>query len=453
MSNEQIQEMVNRLKGMALMIKFGHDLFHAKNFEEAAILAVNNSCSLLNFKGSSLIKMTDGHPVVIAQYGQPSVNPHSRLAVVEQELCKKLKFEQDTTLTLTAESGLPQELAANHTVYYAIEIKSPNDEKNHLGTSFIWLTSYEDKVPEYAVNTAKLLSSSMGEALFFHLLNQHSANWKIRRHFSLKKVLFALIIFSFVGAMFLKVPESTNAEFILKASETTTVYAWFDGPIAACHKEEGEKVNKGEIIAEYDISQISYRLSSAQSSVKEIEAELELERRASFIEREKLGKLKLLEARLEVAKIAVEEAQWFLDHSKLIAPTSGTLVLFDGRAELLTGKAVRTGDKIFEIYSGEGMIAEIPVNERESSILQNQPQVTLFLYTAPEYPIPAKIFEIASYPELTEQHVYSYFVRAQLPHDSQQLRYGMRGIAKLKGDKIFLGYSLLKNGLLYLRGL
>ena len=41
----------------------------------------------------------------------------------------------------------------------------------------------------------------------------------------------------------------------------------------------------------------------------------------------------------------------------------------------------------------------------------------------------------------------------RLPEDSAGLRYGMRGIARLSGGKVFLGYRLFKSLVLYFRGL
>ena len=59
---------------------------------------------------------------------------------------------------------------------------------------------------------------------------------------------------------------------------------------------------------------------------------------------------------------------------------------------------------------------------------------------------------IRQYPERTEQNVWCYKVLAELD-STMTLRYGMRGVAKLNGRRIALGYMLFKNGVLYLRWL
>lgn len=456
-ANDQVKELSARLKAFALMLRFGHDLFAAKSFTDAAALAVNNSRVLLNFRGSSIVEVTDGRASVAAQYGQVSANAHSRRAVLECTLCERLAFEGDS-IVLTPEgdppagvpAGVLPELLGADGALLVFALAAPPETPAGT-TRLYWLLEYEKEVPSYAQTSARLLAASAAEALFYRRLCVNPIGLRLKRRFGGRKLFWLIVLIAVAGSMFLRVPESANAEFELKAPEITSVYAWFDGPIAACRFQDGAQVRKGDVVAEYDTSQLAYRLASAENTVRETQAELELESRSAFTERERLGKLKLLEARLESAKVAVEEMKWYLAHSRLIAPADGVLALADGRAELLTGKAVRTGDRIFDIYGGDGMVAEIPVNERDASVLAGTPGVTLFLHTAPEQPIPAQILEIPPQPELTEQRTYCYSVRAGLPSGDSGLRYGMRGIAKLSGEKVSLGYCLFKSAVLYLR--
>jgi hypothetical protein len=131
-------------------------------------------------------------------------------------------------------------------------------------------------------------------------------------------------------------------------------------------------VRKGERIARYDTAQLEYKLADARSSLQETEAELALEQQNAFTDESKLGKTKLLQAKCDSMKVAVKEAEWFLAHADITAPADGILALTDRRAEQLTGKAVRTGDKLFEIFSTGNITAKILVPEQNSSILQKK---------------------------------------------------------------------------------
>ena len=446
MDNETLSA---RLKAFALMLKFGHDLFDAKNFSDAAALAVSNSRTLLNFRTASLLELAGGKAEVIAQYGQPEPNIHSRLAVVQSSFVESLALGAEPEI-FTASDRLPAELAVHDAVYCCLKLRPPAN-LNAAEFSFVWLLEYEKTVPVYVPNTLKLMGSSVAEALYYQRFCKIQL-WEVKRHVR-KRWVWGVFFLLLIAAMFLRVPESTTAEFTLKAPEITSAYAWFDGPIAACRVQDGDLVKKGEIVAEYDTAQLDYRLASAQNALREMEAELVLEQQNAFSDEKRLGKVKLLEARRETMRVAVQESQWYLDHARIAAPADGILVLSDGRAEQLAGKAVRTGDKLFEVHGGSGMVAEISVNERDASILRKVFTAKLFLHTAPETAIPVEVLEISHYPELTEQKTYCYKVRVRLPDKLTGLRYGMRGVARLSGGNVSLGYRLFKSVVLYFRGL
>jgi multidrug resistance efflux pump len=306
-------------------------------------------------------------------------------------------------------------------------------------------------VPVYVRHTAQILGDSISNALYFHKSSKMNT-WRVRKKIS-RGVWWLSAIAIFIALMFIRIPETVNAEFTLKPVNVSAAYAWFDGPIAKCFKQDGEFVKKGEIIAQYDSAQMQYRAAMAKAALQEVETELAVEQQDSFTDQEKLGKVKLLEAKRDTLLVSVREAEWYLQHSVIIAPEAGVLALSDGRAEFLTGKAVKTGDKLFEIYGGNGMIAEAAVNEGSSSILQNKFKMELFLHTAPEKAFPAEILEVSQYPELNASRVYCYMARAKLPENIADLRYGMRGIAKLSGEKVSLGYYLFKNMILYFRSI
>jgi hypothetical protein len=146
----------------------------------------------------------------------------------------------------------------------------------------------------------------------------------------------------------------------------------------------------------------------------------------------------------------VREAQWYLAHSTIKSPADGLLVLAGGRADRIENKAVRTGDKLFDIYGGKGIVAEIQVNERESSILAGKLEATLFPYTAPENGLRTEIISVRKIPELTEQRIYCYTVKARVLNPDG-MRYGMRGIARLQGERIPMWYYLFRSLVVYLR--
>ncbi|MBO4527233.1 MAG: hypothetical protein J5743_06385, partial [Victivallales bacterium] len=174
---------------MAFIIKYGHDLFNARTFDDAAANVVNNSHSMLNFRTATLLESNGRKSRVIAQFGQPNVNPHARLAVLQRKLADSLVFDEDAVV-VTADNGLEAELAQNDAVYYALRLLPPPNSDN-TPLFYIWLLEYEKEIPAYVPNSAKLLANSAAEALFYHRLTKRRF-WALRG--SLPKICFWTIV-------------------------------------------------------------------------------------------------------------------------------------------------------------------------------------------------------------------------------------------------------------------
>lgn len=435
------EEASARLKAMAMVVRYGHDLFAAKDFGDAATAVVGNAKALLDYRTSALFEVRSGRATVIAQYAQPEVNPHSAWAVEKgAEIERWLKTRTDGEKGDVAEGGELRLL---------LPLPANTDGADF---SFVWVVEYEGEVPAFAATTAKLLVGSAGEALCYQRLCK-AGGWRRRGRFG-KFLFWCVVLAAAVAAMFIPVEETVNAEFSLAAPEVTRSYAWFDGAVARCLRNDGETVTNGETVVVYDTKQLEYRLGTERNRLAEIEAELALARQNAFLDQKELGRSKLLEAQRDAVKVGVEEAEWYLAHAEVKARSDGTVSLADGRAERLENKAVRAGDELFAVMGGVGMLAEIPVSERDASVLGKELKVELYLHSAPETAIEAEVLEVAQQPILTEQRTYAYPVRVRLLKGNPAgLRYGMRGVAKLSGGQVTLGYRMFKSVVLYFRGL
>ena len=461
-SKQNSRELAARLKALGVVLKIGRDMNGAQDFSAAASIAANSCEVLLHFRSAWIVECTGSKTAVAGQYGVFEPNAHSEPALRVCRICRDLPSaepgkcrvlrasDENGDLSAASREALA-DLLENGGELAVVKLPCPGFITGS-DTQFFWVIDFSDAMPGYATPAIGLLAAGIGSALFAHrFCRDTSAAGRIGRQIS-KRKLYLVIAAVIAAVMFIPVREQINAEFLLRAPEITGAYALFDGPVAECLKQDGERVKAGEVVARYDTSQLRFRLDSARNRLAEIEKEYELENSASFSDRSRLGRVPLLAAKLDSARVDVKEAMWYLSHSDIVSPAEGVLALADGRAELLKNRVLRTGDRIFDIYGGKGMVAEIRVNERESSILLDAIDVSCYLYTQPETAIGARVIDVRQYPERTEQNVWCYKVLAELD-GKMPLRYGMRGVAKLKGRRITLGYMLFRNAVLYLRWL
>jgi hypothetical protein len=159
----------------------------------------------------------------------------------------------------------------------------------------------------------------------------------------------------------------------------------------------------------------------------------------------------MLELQKEKAEITIKRNNWFMEKSVIRAKQSGVLDI--GDKDKLEGKAVRAGEKLFEILSTEGLIALVYLNEQTASVLGKDCKVTLYLHTMPEMPLIGQIESISPKPVITEKKTYCYLIRIKLDTTKANLICGMRGVARISGPRVSFGYYLFRNIVLWWRRL
>ncbi len=459
---QENQELKSRLHAFAAILRLGRDAMAASDLTAAGVHIVNNSKTLLAYERSVLTDLR-GSPRILAEYAQPEVNQHTAYAQAVRALCRDM-VPGDSPVEINAETPPPgklssrreaawKELTADDHHLLAVPLRSgsvPLSAKE----PFLWILEYKGPIPAHVPATVSLLAADFGGALWMNTPRKGWGNWfRWLRKITVMRV-FLLLVLAFVLSLFLvDVEHTVSAEFVVRPKSVFSSYAWFDCVVKNCAVEDGDAVKKGDLILQYDTDRMRFQLAAAQAAFKESDAEYEQESKASFTDRERLGRLKILAHKREQAQIAIVEAQWYLAHSQVKAEADGVVTLPEGSADKLSGRALRQGEKQFDILSSDGMIAEIMVNEKDASVLNGTPRVLLFLHTRPELPIRVKILSERFYPELTEQNIYSYNLKAEMIEKVPDLRYGMRGVARVTGEKVKLGYYLFRSLVLWYRGL
>ena len=458
---QENQELKARLHAFAAILRLGRDAFTAGDLTAVGVHIVNNSKTILAYSRSVLVDLR-GTPRLLAEFSQPEVNQHTAYAQSVLRLCREMtvgdapsEVNAETPpagkLSARGEAAWHELTAENHRLLIVplraaaapLSVKEP----------FLWILEYADAIPQHVPATVSLLASDFGGALWLNTPRKRSGIGRWLRKITAMRIFLLLVLAFLISLFAVDVEHTVSAEFVIRPKAMFSSYAWFDCVVRQCAVQDGDTVKKGDVILHYDTDRMRFQLAAAQAAFQEADAEYEKESKASFTDREKLGQLKILAYKREQARIAIAEAQWYLAHSVVRAEAAGVVTLPEGSADKLSGRALRQGEKQFDILTGSGMIAEIMVNEKDASVLENQPKVMLFLHTRPELPIQAKIISERFYPELTEQNIYSYNLKAEMVGEVPDLRYGMRGVARVTGQKVKLGYYLFRSLVLWYRGL
>lgn len=260
-----------------------------------------------------------------------------------------------------------------------------------------------------------------------------------------RRVLWLLLL----AALFIPVRQTALAPAEIIALEAETVAAPLEGVIKTIHVRPNQPVKAGEPLFSLDDTTLRNRLEVAQKSVAVADAELQTVTQKSFDSFQSKGELALLSGRANEKRAELAAVRAQLARIDVLAPQDGVAVFGDPHDWL--GRPVTTGERIMLLANPAtpGVLMYLPV--ADAITLEPGAQVRLFLTVRPLSPMDAKLSETSYQATLSPEGVASYRLRAVFDDAQEQARIGLRGTAKIYGERVLLGYYLLRRPLATLR--
>jgi len=453
-----------KLNALSAVLRLGHESFEKKGLTQWATHVVNNSVLAVPYSRSALIDFRSLSPKILAISNQPEINHNSEYAIHLTYMGKSLKHLSravvvDEEFLKNEEAGSRSFEALNYFLETSKALMAmpivPPDSPEGSQEFLVWLVEFENKRSAAAASALlPLLCRHYSESLQYALSNRkktvlHSLVNK-RSFFKPSRIILGLF-FIFVICLFtVKVRENIASEAEIIPEIENIYYAPFDGIIDNCFdNKSGMSVKKGKPIIKYDNEELAFRLLATQNEYNKIKAKLDLIQNESFNDISKRGQVKLLTLQKERAAIDIAKSRWQLNKSEMKAKVSGSLDI--GDVDKLTGRAVRAGEKLFEIVSTKNLIALVYLNESNASVFNEDSIITLYLHNSPETAIECQVQRISPKPVLTEKKVFCYLIRLKMLDHPQNIICGQRGIARISGPRIRLGYYLFRNIVLWWR--
>lgn len=221
------------------------------------------------------------------------------------------------------------------------------------------------------------------------------------------------------------------------------VAAPLDGVIAEFLVKPNQSVAAGDLLVRFEATSLKAQADVAERALGVAEAELKANSQRAFADAESSARLDLLAARVEQKRAERDYARQLLARSEVRAERTGIAVFAD--AERLTGKPVQTGERLMQIAdpSQAELRIELPVGD--AIALQPGAEVALFLDSDPLNRHEAQLERSAYEAQTTAAGQLAYRLDARFVDTPP--RVGLRGTAKLFGDRAPLAYYLLRRPL------
>jgi hypothetical protein len=242
--------------------------------------------------------------------------------------------------------------------------------------------------------------------------------------------------------LFIPVRQSSLGQAEVTPLTYNSITSPLDGVIASLLVKPNERVRKGQILFRLDDTTIRNRLESAHRTMSVAKSEEFLSRQKSFVDQQSRGELATQEARVREKGSTISYMRELMDKMEVRAPSDG-IVLYGDPSDW-EGKPVTTGERVMMLADEQsaGMTVWLPASDAVT--LEPGRRVRLFLHTAPLQPREGIILRSSYQPVLSPDGIASYRVTAEFAAGTERPRLGLKGTAKVYGDRVSLGYYLFR---------
>jgi hypothetical protein len=223
------------------------------------------------------------------------------------------------------------------------------------------------------------------------------------------------------------------------------VRAPLDGVVDHFAVAPNAPVKEGQTLLELDPRAIQNKLEVAGKALAVAEAEYRQAAQEALFDDKSRAKLTVLKARADQRRTDVTYAQSMLDRIHVTASRDG-LALFDDPNDWI-GRPVTIGERLLEIADPTQGELEIWLPIADAITLKPGAEVEFFLNIAPGSPLHAKIRQTSYEATQSPANLLGYRLKATLDDPRRMPRIGLRGTAKIYGEKVTLFYYLARRPL------
>lgn len=272
-----------------------------------------------------------------------------------------------------------------------------------------------------------------------------AAGTRVRRWFASHPRWWMVLAGAALLALLVPVRMSVLAPAEIIALEAQAVAAPMDGVVKAFAVAPNQAVRKDEVLFTLDDTSIAAKRDVAQKALEVARADALLAAQKAFDNDRSRSELAVLQGKVRErdAELALLTQQ--LGRLEVRAPRDGIAVYGDPNDWI--GRPVVTGERIVQLADPRdaGVLVWLPVADAIN--LEPGAEIRLFLHVAPLSPLAAKLTQTSYQSMLSPEGVASYRIRGAFERPEAEARIGLKGTAKLYGERVPLGYLALRRPL------
>lgn len=437
---------VEPLKGMADLLILQQRLRQIQDLTELFSFLVNDTRMLFSYRSALLLD----NQKLAAVSGLPSPEGTASFTQWIERLAKEQSGRAGYEIEALSAASFSAEIAdewSNYLPEHLLWIPLISPDYETLGVLLL------TREGEWQPQEQRILSNWAGAAghAIEALKLKKASRWRSLINWRDKKLWLAAC-FGMVVAMFIPVRISVIAPAEIVPTDPIVVRAPLEGVIGEVHIEPNQAVSEGDLLLSLDEAALQARLDVATQELEVAKSEYLRAEQASIVDRNASAQIYMLNARIEQRQAEVEYVQELMSRIDVQAEASGLAIIND--ITELEGRPVALGEQILTIADPDRVELEAWLPVDDSLPVAPGAEVRLYLNIAPNNPVVALLQRTDYQAQVSPDGILAFRVRARIPADSdreQDLRIGLRGSARIYGERAPLYYLILRRPLAKLR--
>ncbi|WP_162937749.1 efflux RND transporter periplasmic adaptor subunit [Indioceanicola profundi] len=242
--------------------------------------------------------------------------------------------------------------------------------------------------------------------------------------------------------MVMPVRQSVLAPAEVTPSDPTLVRSPFEGVVERVVVQPNAQVRKGDLLLVLDQTRLRSRVEIARRARDVAEAEYRSAVQQAVYDPEVKASLVALQGRLEQQVAELSYLEDLLGRTEIRAAHDG-IAVFDDANEWL-GRPVAVGERIMLLADPAAVRLDIHLPVGDAIGFEPGAEVLFFLNTAPERPVDAVLDSVAFRATARPDGTLAYRMKAVFASAEARPRIGLKGTAKVYGDRVPLARFLFR---------
>ncbi len=440
-----------QLKALANLLLLQQRLREASTEAEIGFLLVNDTRTLVEYRSAVLWLASSTRPgggSIAGVSGAVEHDDHSPYVQWMRALCRDLAQRYDQPEPKAwRKADVPESLAGGwdtHGDKLLVWCPMYSASGYYLGALAFWcekpLLEAQQRVLKFWLSAAGYSISALRGKAF----SKPRFVWTRRRKLSAAGVVLALLLL-----MFLPVRLSVLAQAEIIARDPLVVRAPMDGIIDTIVIKPNAIVAEGDALLTLDDTELLTRLKVAEQALAIARAQYQQAGQSASFDRDAKASLRVLALEGEKRDAEVAYVKSLLERSGVEAEQGGVVIM--PSPDELIGKPVVTGERLLTIANPEQSQLEAWLQVGDDIELPADTEIEFFPNVAPDKKFSARLRRMDYRATTTEAGELAYRIRGEFAELKELPRIGMRGTAKLYGEKVSLWYYLFRRPLAVVR--